>query len=53
MPKSCFNYDSGDYEYIDENGYSWDQGDYVSNWDDSPYRYDNDDDDDDRRWYSR
>ncbi len=33
-----YNYDSGDYEYIDENGYSWDQGDYVYNWDDSEYR---------------
>jgi len=25
-PKWCMNYDSGDYEWIDENGYSWDQG---------------------------
>lgn len=38
MPKYCYNYDSGDYEYIDENGYSWDQGNYVYNWDDSEYR---------------
>ena len=27
------NYDSGDYERIDENGYSWDHGEYVYNWD--------------------
>ena len=32
------NYESGDYEYIDENGYSWDWGEYVYNWDDSEYR---------------
>ena len=36
LPKYCFNYDSG--EYIDENGYSWDRGEYVYNWDDSEYR---------------
>ena len=22
MPKYCYNYDSGEYEYIDEDGYS-------------------------------
>jgi len=38
MPKYCYNYDSGEYEYIDEDGYSWDQGEYVYNWDDSEYR---------------
>ncbi len=38
MPKYCLNYDSGDYEWIDENGYSIDQGEYVYNWDDSEYR---------------
>ena len=38
MPKYCMNYESGDYEYIDENGYSWDRGEYVYNWDDSEYR---------------
>ena len=32
------NYDSGEYEWIDEDGYSWDQGEYVFNWDDSDYR---------------
>ena len=32
-PKWCMNYDSGDYEWIDENGYSWDQGEYVYNYD--------------------
>lgn len=54
MPKYCYNYDSGDYEYIDENGYSWDQGEYVYNWDDSEYRREEErnlwDDDDDNDW---
>ena len=38
MLKYCYNYDSGEYEYIDKDGYSWDQGEYVYNWDDSEYR---------------
>ena len=37
MSKWCFNYESGQYEDIDENGWSWTQGCYVSNWDDSEY----------------
>ncbi len=37
-PKWCYNYDSGEYEWIDENGYSLDQGEYVYNWDDSEYK---------------
>lgn len=42
-PKWCMNYDSGEYEWIDESGYSWDQGEYVYNWDRSVF----DDEDDD------
>lgn len=38
MPKWCFNYDSGEYEYIDSNGFSLDKGEFVYNWDDSEYR---------------
>ena len=38
MPKWCYNYDSGEYEYINEDGYSFDRGEYVLNWDDSEYR---------------
>ena len=38
MPKYCFNYESGDYEQITEDGYSIDRGEYVYNWDDSEYR---------------
>ena len=46
-PKYCMNYDSGEYEWIDEDGYSWDQGEYVFNWDDSDYRNERDDEEDD------
>ena len=38
MSKWCFNYDSGEYEYIDKDGFSIDRGEYVYNWDDSKYR---------------
>ena len=38
MAKWCLNYDSGEYEYIDRNGFSWDQGEFVYNWDDREYR---------------
>lgn len=46
-PKYCLNYDSGEYEWIDEDGYSWDQGEYVFNWDDSDYRNERDEEEDD------
>ena len=49
MPKYCFNYESGEYEYIDKNGYSWDQNDFVHNWDDSEYRRE-EEEEDPRRW---
>lgn len=38
MSKWCYNYDSGEYEDIDESGYSYTRGEYVYNWDDSEYR---------------
>jgi len=38
MTKWCFNYESGEYEYIERDGYSIDRGEYVYNWDDSEYR---------------
>ncbi len=38
MSKRCFNYDSGEYENIERDGFSIDQGEYVYNWDDSEYR---------------
>lgn len=55
MAKWCFNYESGEYEYIEKDGFSIDRGEYVYNWDDSDYRHDeeehhnslfNDEDDD-------
>ena len=42
MPKWCYNYDSGEYEDIDKDGYSWTQGEYVYNRDDSEYRREED-----------
>ena len=38
MAKWCFNYESGEYEYIERDGFSWDQCEYVYNWDDSEYK---------------
>lgn len=38
MTKWCFNYDSGECEDIDKDGYSYTQDAYVYNWDDSEYR---------------
>lgn len=38
MSKWCFNYESGEYEDIDRSDFSWTQGGYVYNWDDSEYR---------------
>ena len=38
MTKWCLNYDSGEYEYIDKDGYSIARGEYIYNWDDSEYR---------------
>ena len=46
MSEYCFNYESGEFEYIDEDGFSIDQGEFVYNWDDSVYSQDDDDDDD-------
>lgn len=38
MPKYCLNYETGEYEWIDRNGYSWDSGEFTYNWDDSEYK---------------
>ena len=43
MVKWCFNYESGDYEYSEKDGFSIDRGEYVYNWDDSEYRREEDD----------
>ena len=38
VSKWCFNYDSGEYENIERDGFSIDRGKYLYNWDDSEYR---------------
>ena len=30
MVKWCFNYESGDYEYIEKDGFSIDRGEYAN-----------------------
>ncbi len=38
MPKYCFNYESGQYEWIEKNGYNWDRNEFSILWDDSEYK---------------
>ena len=38
MSKWCFNYESGEYEEIDRDGFSISQGRHVFNCDDSEFR---------------
>lgn len=49
MAKWCLNYDSGEYEYIEEDGYSLDKGEYVYNWDDSEYRREREEEEEEER----
>ena len=49
MSKWCLNYDSGDYEEIDRDGFSYDRGEYVWNWDDSEYRREEEEREEERR----
>lgn len=49
MAKYCFNYDSGEYENIERDGFSIDQGEYVYNWDDSEYRREEEEAEEERR----
>ena len=49
MTKYCFNYDSGEYENIERDGFSIDQGVYVYNWDDSEYRREEEEAEEERR----
>lgn len=46
-PRWCMNYDSGNYEWIDEGGYSLDRGEFVYNYDHGAFEDDDDDYDDD------
>lgn len=49
MSKYCFNYDSGEYENIERDGFSIDQGEYVYNLDDSEYRREEEEAEEERR----
>ena len=49
MSKYCFNYDSGEYENIERDGFSIDQGEYVYNWDVSEYRREEEEAEEERR----
>lgn len=49
MPKYCMNYETGEYEYIDRDGFSIDRGEYVYNWYDSEYRRE-EEEEERRRW---
>lgn len=48
MSNLCFNYDSGEYEHIDSNGFSIEQGDFMYNWDSSSYQNEDDNTEDDK-----
>ena len=49
MTKWCYNYDSGEYEYIDKDGFSIDRGEYVYKWDDSEYRREREEEEEEER----
>lgn len=38
MSKYCYNYETSEYEYIEEDGYRTFEGGYTYNFDDSEYR---------------
>lgn len=51
MSKWCFNYESGEYEEIDRDGFSISQGIYVFNWDDSEFRREEEEEEEEfNRW---
>ena len=49
MAKYAFNYDSGEYEYIERDGFSIDRGECVYIWDDSEYRREEEEEEERRR----
>ena len=49
MAKYTFNYDSGEYEYIERDGFSIDRGECVYKWDDSEYRREEEEEEERRR----
>lgn len=38
MAKYVLDYETGEYEYIESDGFSIDRGEYTYNWDDSEFR---------------
>ena len=59
MSKWCFDYETGEFENIERDGFSIDRGEYTYNWDDSEYRQEEEEqeqemfrmiDDDDNDW---
>ncbi len=44
MSKWALNYESGEYEEIERDGYSYTRGEYTYNWDDSEYRREEEED---------
>ena len=59
MSKYCFDYETGEFENIERDGFSIDRGEYTYIWDDSEYRREEEEqeqemfrmiDDDDNDW---
>ena len=44
MAKYVFDYETGEYEYIERDGLNIDRGEYTYNWDDSEYRREEEED---------
>ena len=51
MSKWCLNYDSGEYEEIDKDGFSISRGKYVYNWDNSDFRREEEEEEHHRRGF--
>ena len=51
MAKYVYDYETGEYEFIERDGFSIDRGEYTYNWDDSEYR--REEDEEERSFWSR
>ena len=49
MSKYCFDYETGEFENIEEDGFSIDRGEYTYNWDDSEYRREHEEEEEEQR----
>ena len=49
MSKYCFDYETGEFENIEEDGFSIDRGEYTYNWDDSEYRREREEEEEEQR----